>query len=58
MTLKENVKKFIKDLEKEVIELENTSGTETKVRRDTLDEVIDWLEVLLDANEWTEFKKK
>lgn len=58
MTLKENVKKFIKDLEKEVIELENTSGTEAKVRRDTLDEVIDWLEVLLDANEWTEFKKK
>lgn len=54
-TLKEKLSDCINDLTEEIIKLENTSGTEARIRRNTLNDVIDYLEVLLDAEQRREF---
>ena len=56
-SLKDNIQKFIEDLNEKIIKLENTSGTEARIERNTLNNMVDWLEVLLDSNQWNEFRQ-
>lgn len=57
-TLKEKVKEYMDNLTEEIIKLENISGTEARIRRDTLNDVIYWLQVLLDAELWQDLKAR
>lgn len=57
-TLKEKVKEYVDNLTEEIIKLENISGTEARIRRDTLNDVIYWFQVLLNAELRQDFKAR
>ena len=56
--LKENLEAYIKMLERNIDELAEKDEDYVDIKIDVLDEVIDWLQVLIDAESWREFRNK
>ena len=57
-TLKENVKQYIDDLYDEIEQLKNRNDDYAEVKTESLSKVVDWLETLLDAEQWREFRQE
>jgi len=57
-TLEVKLIDFVSELNKEIIELECKKDDYLEIRADALREVVDWLEVLLYAEEFERFRKQ